>query len=36
MWADAYATTVFVMGEEGLEWMKQFPNYNVMPIRKND
>ncbi len=36
MWADAYATTVFVMGEDGLEWMKQFPNYNVMPIREND
>lgn len=36
MWADAYATTVFVMGEEGLEWMKQFPNYNVMPVREND
>jgi thiamine biosynthesis lipoprotein len=36
MWADAYATTVYVMGEAGVEWMNQFPNYNVMPIRKND
>lgn len=36
MWADAYATTVFVMGEAGVEWMKQFPNYNVMPVREND
>lgn len=36
MWADAYATTVFVMGEAGVEWMKQFPNYNVMPVREDD
>ena len=36
MWADAYATTVFVMGEAGVEWMKQFPHYNVMPIREYD
>lgn len=36
MWADAYATTVFVMGEDGLEWLRQFPNYNAMPVREND
>lgn len=35
MWADAYATTVFVMGERGLEWLQQFPGYSAMavPIR---
>lgn len=32
-WADAYATTVFVMGEPGLEWIEQFPGYSVMPVR---
>ena len=32
-WADAYATTVFVMGEPGLEWMGQFPGYSVLPVR---
>lgn len=32
-WADAYATTVFVMGEPGLEWIGQFPGYSVLPVR---
>ena len=32
MWADAYATTIFVMGEQGLEWVKQFPDYNAMAV----
>ena len=32
-WADAYATTVFVMGELGLEWIGQFPGYSVLPVR---
>lgn len=33
MWADAFATTVFVMGEPGLEWLKQFPGYDAMVVR---
>lgn len=32
-WADACATTVFVMGEPGLEWMARFPGYSVLPVR---
>jgi thiamine biosynthesis lipoprotein len=36
MWADAYATTVFVMGEEGLDWIRQFNGYSVLPVREND
>jgi len=32
-WADAYATTVFVMGEPGLEWIERFPGYSVLPVR---
>jgi thiamine biosynthesis lipoprotein len=35
-WADAYATTVCVMGEPGLEWIAQFGSYDVMPVRRND
>lgn len=35
-WADAYATTVFVMGEPGLEWITQFGQYDVMPVRRSD
>jgi thiamine biosynthesis lipoprotein len=34
-WADAYATTVFVMGEAGLDWMSQFPGYSVLPVRRD-
>ena len=32
-WADAYATTVFVMGEPGLEWVRGFEGYSVLPVR---
>lgn len=32
MWADAYATIIFVMGAAGLEWVRQFPDYNAMAI----
>lgn len=32
-WADAYATTVFVMGEPGLQWLSQFGGYSVLPVR---
>ena len=32
-WADAYATTVFVMGEPGLEWISRFEGYSVLPVR---
>jgi thiamine biosynthesis lipoprotein len=32
-WADAFATTVFVMGEPGLEWITQFEGYSVLPVR---
>jgi len=35
-WADAYATTVFVMGEPGIEWIAQFGQYDVMPVRRSD
>jgi len=34
-WADAYATTVFVMGEPGLEWVAQFVGYSVLPVRRD-
>jgi thiamine biosynthesis lipoprotein len=33
MWADAFATTVFVMGDAGLEWLNQFPGYDAMVVR---
>ena len=32
MWADAYATTVFVMGDPGVAWVKQFAGYDVMTV----
>lgn len=35
-WADAYATTIYVMGEAGLEWVKQFEHYVAMPVRRDD
>lgn len=34
-WADAYATTVFVMGEDGLDWVSRFPGYSVLPVRRD-
>lgn len=35
-WADAFATTVFAMGEAGLEWIQQFELYSVLPLRRDD
>ena len=32
-WADAYATTVFVLGETGPAWLAQFEGYSVLPVR---
>ena len=31
-WVDAYATTVFVMGLEGLEWLDRHPGYGGLVI----
>lgn len=33
MWADAFATTVFVLGDAGFDWLKQFPGYDLMVVR---
>ena len=35
-WADAFATTVFAMGEAGIDWIQQFELYSVLPIRHDD
>jgi thiamine biosynthesis lipoprotein len=32
-WADAFATTVFVMGEQGIEWLAGFDGYHVAAVR---
>lgn len=32
-WADAFATTVFVMGESGIEWVSQFDGYHAVVVR---
>lgn len=32
-WADAFATTAFVIGESGLEWVHQFEGYAALGIR---
>ena len=32
-WADAFATTVFVMGEPGIEWVTQFDGYHAVAVR---
>lgn len=32
-WADAFATTVFVMGEEGLSWIERFDEYHAVVVR---
>ena len=32
-WADAFATTVFVMGEDGFEWLAEFEGYAAVAIR---
>lgn len=31
-WADAFATTVFVLGDEGPEWLRQFQGYDVLTV----
>lgn len=31
-WADAFATTVFVMGERGVEWLAQFEGYEALVV----
>ena len=31
-WADAFATTVFAMGESGLDWIGQFTEYQVLVV----
>lgn len=31
-WADAFATTIFVMGAQGLEWLKQFEGYDALVV----
>ena len=31
-WADAFATTVFAMGEPGLDWIGQFTDYQVLVV----
>ncbi|CAB4704779.1 MAG: FAD:protein FMN transferase [Actinobacteria bacterium] len=32
-WADAFATTVFVMGEPGIEWLAGFDGYHAAAVR---
>ena len=32
-WADAFATTAFVIGEEGLTWVHRFAGYAAMGVR---
>ena len=32
-WADAFATTAFVIGEEGLTWVHRFEGYAAMGVR---
>ena len=32
-WADAFATTAFVMGDEGLRWLRRFEGYEAVAIR---
>lgn len=34
MWADAFATTVFVLGDDGEEWLRQFPDYDLLTVRR--
>jgi len=31
-WADAFATTIFVMGAQGLEWLRQFEGYDALVV----
>jgi thiamine biosynthesis lipoprotein ApbE len=32
MWADAFATTAFVMGDDGLAWLARYPDYNGFSV----
>jgi thiamine biosynthesis lipoprotein len=32
-WADAFATTAFVMGEPGVEWVHRFAGYTALAVR---
>ena len=31
-WADAFATTAFVMGLEGIDWVARFDGYRALAI----
>lgn len=31
-WADAFATTIFVMGSSGLDWLRQFEGYDALVV----
>jgi thiamine biosynthesis lipoprotein len=31
-WADAFATSAFVMGTDGIDWVSQFPGYRALAI----
>jgi thiamine biosynthesis lipoprotein len=31
-WADAFATTAFVMGLDGLDWVSRFDGYRALAI----
>jgi thiamine biosynthesis lipoprotein len=35
-WVDAYATTIFVMGLSGLEWLARHPGFDAMAITHDD
>lgn len=35
-WVDAYATTIFVMGLDGLDWIAEHPGYEAMAITHDD
>ena len=32
MWADAFATSIFVMGDAGEQWLQQFDGYSMMAV----
>lgn len=32
MWADAFATAAFAMGDEGLSWLARYPNYQGFSV----
>lgn len=35
MWADAFATSIFVMGATGEQWLQQFDGYSMMSVPIN-